>query len=89
MATMHAASLLARARVPVGMIVIAMLALGLVFPALANPVALGLGVTVGVAFAFRGGIPFDAPRVRLVLVILGLVSVALVWLSVQPGYVGA
>ena len=86
---MHAASLLARARIPVGMIVLSMLVLSLAFPALANPVVLGLGVTVGVAIAFREGIPFDAPQLRLALVTVALVSVALVWLSVQPGYIGA
>ena len=57
---MHAPSLLARARIPVGIIVLSMLVLSLAFPALANPAALGVGVTVAVAFAFREGMPFDA-----------------------------
>lgn len=80
---------MARAGAPVIMVVAAVLALSVAFPALASPAALGLAVAAGVAFAVRDRIRLDGRRLRPILVLAAVGAVVLVWATVQPGYIAA
>ena len=79
---------IATAGITSGVVVLSMLAISLVVPALANPVAIAIGATAGLAFAFRDRLPHDSPAFRRGLAILVVASAAIGWLSLQSGYIG-
>ena len=65
-----------------------MLSLSVVFAALANPAALGVGAAAGLAIAYRDRFPLESRSFGIALVSLALVSAACIWLIVQPRYIG-
>lgn len=67
---------------------LATLALSMLFPALANPVALALGAAAALTLAFRHRLPYESPAFRLVLVGIGVAAGMVIWVSLQPGYTG-
>ncbi|HUH08254.1 MAG TPA: hypothetical protein VML96_10670 [Egibacteraceae bacterium] len=79
---------LATAGVSAGTGLLATLGLSFVFPALASPMALAVGAAAGVGLAFRDRLPHESPAFRLGLAALGIASAVVIWLSLQPGYIG-
>ncbi len=71
-----------------GVGLLAVLGLSLVFPALGSPLALGIGAAAGFVLAVRDQLPPESPSFRAALAYLAIASAALIWLNLQPGYIG-
>ena len=77
----------APAGIATGIGLLSVFGLSFVFPALATPLAVTAGAAAGLAIAFRDRIPHQSPGFRLGALAVVVASVALVWVSLQPGYI--